>query len=106
MRPFIDLQRADAEAIQPAAVGNSPTSTMVPRRGGATSVVGAQLSAALPANRDALQQSRALPHCTTSRLMRAWMSIGGNARAIGLIGRPIYVTFVVILDKHLPLRLR
>jgi hypothetical protein len=68
--------------------------------------VGGELSAALPANSDALQQSRALSHCASPRLMRARMSIGGDARPIGLIGRPIDVTLVVILDKHRPLRLR
>src|ERR1700751_5808631 len=38
--------------------------------------------------------------------MRAWMSVGGDSRAISLIGVPIDKALMVVRDEHLPLRAR
>src|SRR5258708_36336033 len=38
--------------------------------------------------------------------MRAWMSVGGDPRAISLIGVPIDKALMVVRDEHLPLRAR
>src|SRR6202047_4753459 len=38
--------------------------------------------------------------------MRAWMSVGGDPRAISLIGVRIDKALMVVRDEHLPLRAR
>src|ERR1700687_2915878 len=63
-----------------------------------------QMTAALAANGQTLQQCRAFSHCA-ARLVRSGMHVGVDAGLVGLIGRPVDKAGMVIGKKHCPLGL-
>src|ERR1700761_6094383 len=62
------------------------------------------MAATLAANSQTLQQCGALSHCAAC-LMRLGMNVGVDAGLVGLVGRPVDKTQVVIGKKHRPLGL-
>ncbi len=67
--------------------------------------MGLQATAAVAATGQALQERRALPHGAT-RLVRPGPGVGSETGLVGLVGSPIDEALMVLLDQHLPLRLR
>src|ERR1700736_4728026 len=82
---LVDLHRADAEAVDTAAICDGLAGTMIAGGSSATCVVGAQLAAAMSAHGDALQQRAPFSHGAPTWLMRTRMRIGGDPGAIGLV---------------------
>src|SRR6202165_3755384 len=103
---LVDLHRADAEAVDTAAICDGLAGTMIAGGSCATRVVGAQLAAAMSAHGDALQQRAPFSHGAPTWLMRARMRIGGDPGAIGLVCGHVYEAFMVVRDKYRPLRPR
>src|ERR1700680_4755866 len=103
---LVDLHRADAEAVDTAAICDGLAGTMIAGGSRATRVVGAQLAAAMSAHGDALQQRAPFSHGAPTWLMRARMRIGGDPGAIGLVCGHVDEAFMVVRDKYRPLRSR
>jgi hypothetical protein len=61
--------------------------------------VGAQLASTVPAGGKALQKRASLSH-GTAFVVRLRMGVGGDAYLIGLIGLPVDVARMVLLDEH------
>src|SRR6202040_692196 len=103
---LVDLHRADAEAVDTAAICDGLAGTMIAGGSRATRVVGAQLAAAMSAHGDALQQRAPFSHGAPTWPMRARMRIGGDSGAIGLVCGHVDEAFMVVRDKYRPLRSR
>src|SRR6266567_79331 len=103
---LVDLHCADAEAVDTATICDGLSGTMIAGGSCATSVVGAQLAAAMSAHGDALQQRAPFSHGAPTWLMRARMRIGGDPGAIGLVCGHVDEAFMVVRDKYRPLRSR
>src|SRR6187551_788744 len=61
-----------------------------------------QSAPAMAATREALQQRAAFPH-RAAPLVWPWPGIAREARLVGLIGLPVDVAGMMLLDEHLPL---
>ena len=102
---LVDLDAADVEAIDAAALDQDLAGAMIPRRGAASAIVRVQAASAVPAGGKALQQSAPFPH-GAARFVRSGAGILGDAILIGLIGPPIDEARMMVRNKHLPLGAR
>src|SRR5271169_538240 len=102
---LVDLDAADIEAIDAAALDQDLAGTMIPWRGAASAIVCVQAASAVPAGAKALQQSAPFPH-GASRFVRSGAGILGDAILVGLIGPPIDEARMMVRNKHLPLGAR
>src|SRR5215218_7452225 len=101
---LVDLHTADAQAVDPATGDQVAAGAVVAGRGVAAPVVHRQLAAALAADRDALQQRRALAD-RTAGLVGLGANVLTNAGLVGLVGVPVDEPGMMVGDEDLPLGL-
>ena len=97
---LVDLNAADIEAIDAAALDQNLARTMVPRRRIATAIVGVQAAAAMAAAGEPLQEGAALPHGATRR---SGPRVAGDPFPVGFIALPVDEARMMVRDQHLPL---
>ena len=100
---LIDLHGADGQAGFVSPFDQRPAPTMIAGRRGPAPVVGPQPAAALAAGGDALQQRSAFADSSTAAV---WSRprVAGNALEYRLVGLPVDVAGVMIVDQDVPLR--
>ena len=89
---LVDLDAADVETIDAAALDQDLAGAMIPRRGAASAV---------PAGGQALQQSAPFPH-GAAHFVRSGTGILGDAILVGLISPPIDEARMMVRNEHLP----
>ena len=97
----VDLHRADIEAVAAAPLDEMLARAVIAGRRGAAGIVRAQTPAAMPAAGKALQERAALSH-GAAHLVRPGPRVLGDAPLVGLIGLPVDVASMMLLDQHLP----
>src|SRR6202045_1104000 len=97
----VDLHCTDAQTKDAATIDDVFAGAVVARRRGASGVMSAQPSPARAAGGQSLQQCASFSHGTAG-VMGLGMGVGGNARPIGLIGRPVDEAGVMLWDEHRP----
>ena len=102
---LVDLNAANVEAIDAAALDQDLAGAMISRRGAASAIVRVQAASAVPAGGKALEQSTPFPH-GAARLVRSGSGILGDAILVGLIGPPIDESRMMVRNQHLPLGAR
>src|SRR5437899_8601935 len=102
---LVDLNAANVEAIDAAALDQDLAGAMIPRCGTAPAIVRVQAASAVPAAGKALQQGAALPH-GAAHFVRSGAGVLGDAILVGLIGLPIDESRMMVRDEYLPLGAR
>ena len=101
---LIELDPADRQAPHATPVDQGAAGAVVAGRRPAAPVVGGQPASAAPADRDALQQRRALAHRAPG-LVGLGADVGGDAGLVSLVGRPVDEPGVMVGNQDLPLGL-
>ena len=99
---FVDLHGADVEAIASTTFDDVLARAVIAGRCGSAGIVRAQFAPAIAANGETLQKRAAFSHRAASHRMRPGTRISGNAFAIGFIGGPIDVAFMMVSNEHRP----
>src|SRR5258708_913989 len=102
---LVDLNAANVEAIDAAALDQDLAGAMIPRCGTAPAIVRVQAASAVPATGKALQQGAAFPH-RAAHFVRSGAGVLGDAILVGLIGLPIDEPRMMVPGCYLPLRAR
>ena len=99
---LLDGQTADGETVLPASIHDVFAGAVVTGCRVSAAIMGHQTPATMAAGGDALQQSRALSH-RPSRLMRLRPGVGIQPRLVGLVGRPVDETGMMLGNEDGPL---
>jgi hypothetical protein len=97
----VDLDTADVEAVDAAAVDQIFARAVVARRGMATAIVGVEAAPPVPARGEPLEQGGALSH-GASWLVRLGVDVAVDARLIGFVRGPVDEALMVVGEEDRP----
>jgi len=102
---LVNLHAANGETVASTALDDDLTGAVVAGGGVAPAIMSLQAPATVSACAQALQKRRPLSH-GAARLVRPWARVAGQPDLVGFKGSPVNVALMVLLDQHLPFRLR